>query len=146
VNDDELRDRDHRDREPAGGEVVRSEEEILARATAHEVGRARFRKVVERDTVREVFDRGIEQADVDRQDPEEGDSGEIETLPDGSVSVPVFEEQLVVEKRLVVRERIIIRKEVVTTSEEVSAELKRERVEIEVDDEVDGSVHLPGEG
>ena len=44
----------------------------------------------------------------------EADSGEVEVLPDGSVSIPVFQEELVIEKRLVVRERVIVRKHTVT--------------------------------
>ena len=72
-------------------------------------------------------------ADVERAAPREGDSGEVETLPDGSISVPVLEEQLVVEKRMVVRERIIIRKRTVSEEHRVQAELRKERVEVEAD-------------
>jgi hypothetical protein len=67
----------------------------------------------------------------------EGDSGEIETLPDGSVSIPVLEEELVVTKRVVVRERIVVHKDVATRVERVEDELRRERVELE-DDEPKG--------
>ena len=68
------------------------------------------------------------------------DSGQVETLPDGSVSIPVFEERLVVEKRLVVTERVIIRKWSTNEDQEVQAELRRERIEIEVDPEIAGRV------
>ena len=64
----------------------------------------------------------------------EGDSGEIETLPDGSVSIPVLEEELVVTKRVVVRERIVVHKDVAARVERVEAELRRERVELENDE------------
>jgi uncharacterized protein (TIGR02271 family) len=57
----------------------------------------------------------------------------VETLPDGSISIPVFEEQLVVEKRLVVRERVVIRKYRETRQERVEADLRRERVEVDAD-------------
>ena len=49
------------------------------------------------------------------------------------MSIPVFEEELVVTKRLVVRERVIVRKEKRVEQETVTAELRRERVEIEAD-------------
>jgi uncharacterized protein (TIGR02271 family) len=52
------------------------------------------------------------------------------------LSIPVFEEELVVEKRLVVRERIIVRKHTVTEDHRVQADLRRERVEVEADAEV----------
>ncbi len=76
---------------------------------------------------------GVEQADTERIPAEEGDTGEVLTLPDGSVSVPVFEEELVITKRLVVRERIIVRKHTVSTTQRVQADLRRKRVEIDVD-------------
>jgi stress response protein YsnF len=63
------------------------------------------------------------------------DSGEIETLPDGSISIPVLEEELVVTKRVIVRERIIVRRNVVTERRRIDAELRRERVEFENVDE-----------
>jgi uncharacterized protein (TIGR02271 family) len=72
---------------------------------------------------------------IDRLPAADGDSGEIETLPDGSISIPILEEELVVTKRIVVRERIVVHKEVVTETEHVEAELRRERVEIDEGDE-----------
>jgi uncharacterized protein (TIGR02271 family) len=70
---------------------------------------------------------------VERRPAGEEDSGEIETLPDGSVSIPVLEEELVVTKRVVVRERIIVHKDVATRIEHVETELRQERVELEQD-------------
>ena len=70
---------------------------------------------------------------VQRRPAGEEDSGEIETLPDGSVSIPVLEEELVVTKRVVVRERIIVHKDVATRTEHVETELRQERVELEQD-------------
>jgi len=119
-------------------EVVRSEEELRISSDVHEVGTVRARKEVDVDTHREVVPRGIEHADVERSsDIAAGDSGLVETLPDGSISVPVFEEQIVIEKRLVVRERVIIRKHTITEEHLVEADLRRERVEIETDGDVD---------
>lgn len=57
------------------------------------------------------------------------DSGEIEYLPDGSISIPLIEEELVVTKRLVVRERIIIRKEHDVRTQRIEAKLRREVLE-----------------
>ena len=115
-------------------ELVRHEEELDIGKDSTIAGVVGARKTTETEHVVEHVPRGIEDADVERAAPADGDSGEIETLPDGSVSIPLFEEQLVVTKRLVVRERVIIRKR--TTSEEhrVEADLRRERIEIEGDD------------
>ena len=57
-------------------------------------------------------------------------------MPDGSVSVPVFEEEIVITKRLVVRERIVIRKTTTSEVQRVEEEVRKERVEVEVDEEV----------
>ena len=92
------------------------------------------RKEVETETVDQLVPREREFFDeVERTRPHENDSGEIETLPDGSVSIPILEEELVVTKRTVVRERVLIRKGTMTEEERVSAELRKERIEIDVD-------------
>jgi hypothetical protein len=70
-------------------EVIRSEEELRVGTVQHEVGRVRARKVVETEHVEQVVPRFTEQAEVERADVEPGDSGEVETLPDGSISIPV---------------------------------------------------------
>jgi uncharacterized protein (TIGR02271 family) len=77
--------------------------------------------------------RRIEEARFERLAAEDGDSGRVETLPDGSVSIPVLEEELVITKRTVVRERIVIRKRTTTQHERIEADLRRERVVLEGD-------------
>ncbi len=67
------------------------------------------------------------------------DSGQVELLADGSVSIPIYEEVLV--KQRVLRERVILSKVVVEEQREVTTELRRERVVVEqVDD--DGTVSV----
>ena len=116
--------------------VVRHEEELITDTVAREAGRVGVRKVVEHERVETVVPRGVEHAEFERQAPGEGDSGEVEILADGSVSIPVFEEELVIERRLVVRERVIVLKHTVTEERRVEADLRRERVEVEADAEI----------
>jgi len=68
---------------------------------------------------------------------EDGDADGIETLPDGSISIPVYEERLVVTKEIVLTERVVIRKNIETVNERVREELRKERVEIEMDGDVE---------
>jgi uncharacterized protein (TIGR02271 family) len=75
----------------------------------------------------------VEYGDFERAPATDRDSGEIETLEDGSVSIPLFEERLVVSKELFVRERVILRKRTVTEEHRVEAELRKERIEVEGD-------------
>lgn len=138
---------EHPDPRPEGEPSFdRHEEELVAGTLPREAGKVGVRKVVDRHHVETVAPRGIEHAEVERQAPvEEGDSGEVEILPDGSVSIPVFEEELVIQRRLVVRERVIVRKHTVTEERHVEADLRRERIEVEADAEVADRV-IPGRG
>ena len=121
-----------------GAEVIRSEEELAVAAEPFVAGSVRVRKRVEMDHVEEEYFRDIEHVDgLERVAVDDGDSGEVETLPDGSVSIPLLEERLVVTKQIVVRERVIVRKRTVTETERVQAELRRERVDIEGAEQVD---------
>ena len=95
-----------------------------------------MRKVVDVERAETVVPVGTEHADLERYPVGEVDSGEVEVLEDGSISIPVFQEELVIEKRLVVRERVIVRKHTVTEERLVEADLRRERVEVDVDPEV----------
>jgi len=110
--------------------VTRHEEELDVGKHLAPVGNVHLEKRVEAERVAQEVPRERERASVERLEASEGDSGEIETLPDGSVSIPVLEEEIVVSKRVVVRERIVVRKEVTTETEHVEAELRREHVEI----------------
>ena len=126
------------DRDDETRAMTLSEERLRVGTETHRTGAVRARKHVDVENVAARVQRGTEHADLDRVDvPDaEGDSGEVETLPDGSISIPVFEEQIVVTKRLVVRERVIVRKHTVYEEHEVTADLRRERLEVEADGDV----------
>jgi uncharacterized protein (TIGR02271 family) len=112
--------------------VVRYEEEASV-SKYPETAHASVRRLVEAATVRAEFPRQRETLAQQSVPVNENDSGKIEILPDGSVSIPRFEEELVLTKRTVLRERIIIHKESVTDWETVEAELRREHVSFDGD-------------
>jgi uncharacterized protein (TIGR02271 family) len=118
-------------------DVTRHEEEVDVSRSLAEAGRLGIQKKVESERRHEDVARNVERAAVERTPPSERDSGEIEHLPDGSISIPVFEEELVISKRTVVRERIVVRKETVTERERVEADLRREHVELETTGDVE---------
>jgi uncharacterized protein (TIGR02271 family) len=124
---------DHRQHDDETASIVRSEEELRVGTERVEAGRVRARKVIDTAHVSQTVPRYVEHADVQRVASNGDDSGQVETLPDGSISIPVFEERLVVEKRLVVTERVIIRKWNTIEDQEVQAVLWRERIEIDTD-------------
>lgn len=117
-------------------EMTAAEERLRIGTESYESGRVRAVKRVDTETVSQRVPRSVERADLERSPAAEGDSGQVETLPDGSISIPVFEEQIVVEKRLVVRERVVLRKHTVQEEQTVTAEVRRERIEIETDGDV----------
>ena len=103
-----------------------------------EAGSVHVRKHVESHPVEYSVPRDIEHVDTsERIAVDEGDSGEVEVLEDGSVSIPVFEEVLVVTKRLVVRERVIVRKHTVVDEYKLQTELRREHISVDADDSID---------
>jgi uncharacterized protein (TIGR02271 family) len=114
--------------------ITLHEEQLKLGIQTEPYGTVRIRKSVEMERVEQEVPREVEElGDIERIAPSEEDSGEIETLADGSVSIPIFEEELVVTKRLVVRERIVTRKETTEDIERVVADLRREHVSLEAD-------------
>ena len=134
-------------REPSEAVLVRHEEEIT---NTHAdgwrgVGFVQARSRIGRSKVDLAVARAVERAELERLPVADGDSQRIETLADGSLSIPVFEEELVVTKRVVLKERIVLRKRIETVTEKVVDELRRERIEIDADDEVRDRVRIPGQ-
>lgn len=121
--------------------MTRSEEELRVATTDEEIGRVRLRKHVETEHVEQPVPLDTEFADVERiaVDPAT-DTGQVETLPDGSISVPVFREELVIEKRLVVHERIVVRKTRRRAEQIVEADLRREHITVDIDESVQDRV------
>jgi uncharacterized protein (TIGR02271 family) len=138
---DEGRHRDGVDESTTGATedvaVTAHEERADIGTGLQETGRVRVRKQVETYPVEEVVPRSVEHADTERIEALEGDSGEVETLEDGSVSIPIFEEVLVVTKRLVVRERVIVRKHTVIDEYKLQTELRREHVSVDAEGDVE---------
>lgn len=113
------------------------EERLETGTVTREAGRVRAVTQVDDVRYKDIAQRAVEHAELVREPVLDGDNGEVWTLPDGSLSLPVFEEQIVVTKRLVVRERVTIRKHTVYEEQLVTGTLRRERVEIETSGEVD---------
>jgi uncharacterized protein (TIGR02271 family) len=118
-------------------ELVRHEEELDVATETKTYGSLRARKVVETERVEEVLPVAVEHALIERVPANAGDSGEIETLADGSVSIPIVEEELVVTTRKVVRERVLVRKQLVEEARVLVADLRRERIDVETTGEVE---------
>ena len=132
-----MEDGPDRDVEQDSESIVRHEEVADVHTLWRDAGAVRARKHVDYERFDELVPRQRQDFDVERVGAGEDDSGEIETLPDGSVSIPLFEEEVVVTTRTVLKERVIIRKHLVDDPRRVVADLRKERIEIERDEGVD---------
>lgn len=106
--------------------------------TTRDAGGVRLRTEVTSYPLEQRLAREVEDVSgTERVPVAEGDSGEVEVLPDGSVSVPVLEEVLVVTKEVRVRERVVVRKSTVVDEHVVRTELRREHVAVEAEGDVE---------
>ena len=116
-------------------DVVRSEEQLRVRREERPSGAARLRtEVVEREVEElvELMADEVEVVEVPVADPER-DSGEVETTPDGDLSVPVLAERLVLRKEAYVAGRIVLRRTRRPHAQEVHETLRAQRVTVDVD-------------
>ena len=128
--------------EPTTEALVLHEEVVEgADKSWHGIGFFRARKHTETATVREVVPVAVEDVDGVRVPVGEEDSGRIETLEDGSISIPIYAEELVVTKRVVLRERLILRKRAVVQDVTIEDVLRFEQVELDPDDSVAALIH-----
>jgi uncharacterized protein (TIGR02271 family) len=133
------------DREPVGRDVsgpetdsamTRSEEEVNVGTREREKGRARLRKYVVTEEVTKTVPVRKEKAVLEREPITEGN---VDAAMDGPAisdeehEVTLSEEEVVVEKKAVPKERVRLDKETVTSEEQVSEEVRKERIEAEGD-------------
>ena len=116
--------------------MTRSEEELRIGTQRREAGRVRLRKHVDTERVTETVPVTHEEVRVEREPVTESnidDALEGPAISEEEHEVTLSEDQPVVEKRAVPKERIRLDKETVTEQEQVSDEVRKERVEIDED-------------
>jgi uncharacterized protein (TIGR02271 family) len=129
--------------DPEEAVLLRLEEEADVRPAGWRgVGFLRARKHVEAVPVRETVATDSEELDLEHLPAAEDDPGGVITLPDGAISIPVYEEEVLVTKRVVLKERVVIRKRIETHTQRVEAELRREQIELDVDDGLEDRVRV----
>ncbi|GAB49040.1 DUF2382 domain-containing protein [Mobilicoccus pelagius] len=128
----DLRDReDHTD----DGSVVRREEELRVGKERVGAGRVHLRKHVVTDTETVEVPVEREEVHVVREPVRDGEVGG-RIGGDENVSVELHEERPVVEKETVAKERVGLEKETHRDTEQVSAEVRKEQVEVEREGDV----------
>ncbi len=118
-----------------GGAMTRSEEELEVGKTRREAGKARLRKyVVVTENVTTTVPVEREEVRVEREPIAASDVAGAGAEPEISVEeqeVVLHEEEPVVAKQVVSTERVRLAKETVGSEEQVSADLRKERIEAE---------------
>jgi uncharacterized protein (TIGR02271 family) len=116
--------------------MTRSEEELRVGTTERERGRARLKKYVVTEEVETSVPVRREQVRVEREpitDENVDDALRGPEISEAEHDVTLMEEEVVVEKRTVPKERVRLDKDVETTEEQVSEQVRKERVEVEGD-------------
>jgi len=116
--------------------MTRSEEEVRVGTTQREIGRARLRKYIVSENVTETVPVTREEVRVEREPITEANVGNATSGPELSEEeheVTLRAEEPVVEKRVVPKERVRLDRDQVTEQETVSADVRKEEIEVEGD-------------
>jgi uncharacterized protein (TIGR02271 family) len=116
--------------------MTRSEEELRVGTTRQEAGRVRLRKWVETEQVSTTVPVAREEVRVEREPIT--DANVDAAMSGGDITeeeheVTLYEEKAVAEKVAVPKERVRLDKDVVTDNEQVSGEVRKERIEVDGD-------------
>ncbi|MGY1754086.1 DUF2382 domain-containing protein [Blastococcus sp. SYSU D01042] len=114
--------------------MTRSEERMTVGTTSQEVGRARLRKYVVSENVTETVPVTREEVRVEREpitDANVGNAMDGPAISEEEHEVTLHAERAVVEKEAVPVERVRLDKETVTEQEQVSADLRKEEIEVD---------------
>jgi uncharacterized protein (TIGR02271 family) len=143
--DEEARLYEHYGRGPTGRDVsgpttdeamTRSEEELRVGTAREERGRARLRKYVVTDEVKQTVPVQREEVRVEREPITEANADQAMSGPDISEEeheVVLHEEEPVVEKRVVPKERVRMEKDTRTEDAQISEQVRKEQIEAEGD-------------
>jgi uncharacterized protein (TIGR02271 family) len=147
-HDHDHGDHDHADHDASAGAghdtsgpdtddaMTRSEEEVSVGTRTKEGGRARLRKYVVTENVTTTVPVRKEVATLETEpitDANVGDATSGKDISDEEHEVVLSEEEVVVDKKVVPKERVRLGTETVTTDQEVTEEVRKERIETDGD-------------
>lgn len=114
--------------------MTRSEEQVRVGTARQEAGRARLRKYVVTENVQTTVPVSHEEVRVEREPITDANRGAAMSGPDLSEEeheMVLTEERPVVEKEVVPKERVRLAKDTVTEQQQVSEQVRKERIETE---------------
>ena len=116
--------------------MTRSEEELRVGKTQTETGRARLKKFIVTENVQTSVPVQREEVRIEREPITEANAGNAmdgPALSEEEHEVTLHSEQAVVDKQVVPKERVRLDKDTVTEEQQVSEEVRKERIEAEGD-------------
>ena len=116
--------------------VTRSQEELQIAVHSRETRRARLNKYLEAETVTRTIPLRSEQVRIEYAPiSADGDERPPEFVPaaDAGAWLVLYEEEIVVQTRWVPRERVRLVTHTVTDTQEISEQVREERVELDTD-------------
>jgi uncharacterized protein (TIGR02271 family) len=116
--------------------MTRSEEELAVGKTQREAGRVRLRKYVVTEEVQQTVPVQREEVRVEREpitDANVDAATDGPAISDEEHEVTLMEEQVVTEKRAVPKERVRLEKDTVTEEQQVTDEVRKERIDVDGD-------------
>ncbi|MFE4060324.1 DUF2382 domain-containing protein [Streptomyces sp. NPDC059096] len=139
---------DMRTGEKHGEELIRSEEELHVTTEEREVGHARLRKVVVTENVTTSVPLSHEEVRVVHEaiSPEDRTSVRDMRIGEAQTEVTLHADQPVISKESIPVERVRMETEKVTEQREVSAEVRKEQIEYDTDQEEKGMRGKRGQG
>ncbi|MFE3827995.1 DUF2382 domain-containing protein [Streptomyces sp. NPDC059092] len=132
---------DMRTGEKHGEELIRSEEELHVTAEEREVGHARLRKVVVTENVTTSVPLSHEEVRVVHEaiSPEDRNAVRDMRIGEAQTEVTLHADQPVISKESIPVERVRMETEKVTEQREVSAEVRKEQIEYDTDQDEKGT-------
>ena len=116
--------------------MTRSEEEVSVGTRTREGGKARLRKYVVTEQVTKTVPVSEERATLETEpitDANIGDATSGKDISEEEHEVTLSKDEVVVDKKVVPKERVRLGKETVTGEQEVTEEVRKERIETEGD-------------
>jgi uncharacterized protein (TIGR02271 family) len=114
--------------------MTRSEEELHVGKASRERGRVRLRKYVVTEEVQQTVPVRREEVRIEREPITEANvdrATDGPTISEGEHEVVLHEEEVVTEKRTVPKERVRLEKDTVTDEQQVSDEVRKERIDVD---------------
>ena len=121
--------------------MTRSEEELHVGTRQREAGRARLRKYVVTENVTTTVPVSHEEVRIEREpitDANRGDALDGPAISEEEHEVVLHADEVVVGKETVAKERVRLDTETVTEDQQVAEEVRKERIEMEGTDALDG--------